>query len=122
MERGDTLVSDSLLSFLPTQKGMVSCAAAVSGEAAFRIDVDEAMRHHTASGRISWLADPGMGVVEWPHIPVLMREGEVGSLAWDQESSVLMARPAFLCLLCMRKAPAQLLCCRAWQVFWLRSV
>ena len=82
------------------------------------------MKHHTASGRISFLPDPGTGIVERPQIPVLMREGEGSALAWDHESSVLTARPALLCHLRMRKAPVLLLlllCCTASLELWLSA-
>ena len=61
------------------------------------------MKHHTASGHISCLPDPGIRVAERPQVPVTMREGEGSASAWDHESSVLNARPAFLCLLRMSK-------------------
>ena len=54
------------------------------------------MKHHTASGHISCLPDPGTGVAERPQIPVMMREGEGSASAWDHESSVLMARPRLI--------------------------
>ncbi|OLQ07148.1 hypothetical protein AK812_SmicGene9471 [Symbiodinium microadriaticum] len=61
------------------------------------------MRHRIPTLQFPHVAvTEGTGIVERPQIPVLMREGVGSTFAWDHESSVLMARPAFLCHLRMR--------------------